>query len=326
MRRQPPPRTSPPHTSLPGPHDIDALARAVHGGRPFRSADALDSRVLTRHALSRGFVAVNPGVYISRHAVLTPRHRIDAAALWAPPDAVLAGWAVAHLHGEKWFSARACDRTIDVYSRRPLRPTPGIRIHRTPRPVPEADLARIAGIPVTSPARAAIDIARWTAGTAGTSGTDQRVCAVDSVCNSSRISLTSLVDAAGRMDGQHGVASVMGILPLCDPLSQSPQESLLRLSVARSDLPTPTSQLVILNEYGQKVATADLGYEREMVAIFYDGSHHGREEQWTYDLQVTAILTDMGWEVVRVARGMSPGIVIQHIRAALERNRRRLGY
>ncbi|WP_299021971.1 hypothetical protein [uncultured Dietzia sp.] len=313
-------RVTPAIPPLPGPLDRDALAAAVHAGRPFAARDALDCRVLTRHGLASRFRVLHPGVYIANHARPTTRDRVDAAALWAPADAVLAGWAVAHLHGEKWFSDRECARAIDVYSQRPLRATPGIRVRRTSREVPGVDLRRVAGIPVTSPARAAVDIARWTR------GADERVCAVDSVCNSSRTGLDLLAAAAGRMVGQHGVKAATALLPLCDPLADSPQESLLRLSIARSDLPTPTSQLEIYNEYRQKVATADLGYQREMVAIFYDGRHHGRDEQWTYDLQVTAILTDMGWQVVRVARGMSPGIVIHHIRAALERSRLRLGY
>lgn len=315
-------RNNPTTRQLPGPLDLDrdALAAAVHAGRPFAARDALDRRVLSRHGLATRFTALHPGVYIASYARPTVADRIDAAALWAPADAVLAGWAVAHLHGEKWYSPRECARVIDVHSPRPLRATPGIRVRRTSRAVPEADLRGIAGIRTTCAARAAVDIARWTR------GADAKVCAVDSVCNSSGIGLDDVAAAAGRMVGQHGVKSAATLLRLCDPLAQSPQESLLRLSVARSDLPTPTSQLEIYNEYQQKVATADLGYEREMVAIFYDGRHHGREEQWTYDLQVTAILTDMGWQVVRVATGMTPGIVIRHIRAALERSRRHLGY
>lgn len=303
-----------------GPLKLDELAAAVHAGRPFAAGEALRRGVLTRHGLSSGYTALHPGVYIANHARPSVRDHIAAAALWAPADAVLAGWAVAHLYGERWYSSRKCARAIDLFSQRPLRPTPGIRVHRTSRAVPEVDRRRFAGIPTTSPARAAVDIARWTR------GADEKVCAVDSVCNASGASLDDLAAVAGRMVGQHGIKTTGRILGLCDPLAQSPQESLLRLSVARSDLPTPTSQLEIYNEYHQKVATADLGYLREMVAIFYDGRHHGRAEQWTYDLQVTAILTDMGWQVVRVATGMTSGIVLQHIRAALERSRRQLGY
>lgn len=174
-----------------------------------------------------------------------------------------------------------------------------------------------AGLTVTTAARAAVDVARWTR------GRDLRVCAVDSVCNASKTTLPEVAAAANRMTGQHGIKSVLAMLPDCDPGADSPQESMLRLSIERSDLPKPVSQLAIHNEYGQKVATADLAYEREKVAIFYDGAGHGRSDQWRFDAEVNAELADLGWEVVRVVSGVAPAVVLHRIARALERGRRR---
>lgn len=297
--------------------DLDAFAAAVGAGRPFVAKAALEHRIISRHALKKRFRALHPGVYIADTASPGVRDRIRAAGLWAPPDATIAGWAAAHLFGEQWYSRRYCSHTVDIFSPRALRSTAGVRVHATNRTVPDADRRMFGGLTTTSPARAAVDIARWT------HAHDLKVCAVDSVCNSSRITLRDVAIAADRMAGQHGVRAVAALLPSCDALAQSPQETQMRLRIARSDLPTPTSQLKIFNEFGQKVATADLGYEDEKVAIFYDGRGHSREDQWLYDVQINAELADLGWEVVRIAAGMLAGSALLHIDRALGRSRRK---
>lgn len=272
---------------------------------------------MSRYALKKRFRVLHPGVYIAGHATPGTRDRIRAAGLWAPPDATIAGWAAAHLFGEEWLSDRHCARIIDLYAPRPLRPPIGVRVHATARSIPHVDRRKLGGLVVTGPARTAVDVARWTA------GHDLKICAIDSVCNATETTLDEVSDAAGRMVGQHGVREVTALLPNCDPAAQSPQETETRLRITRSDLPPPTSQLKIFNEYGQKVATADLGYDVEKVAIFYDGRGHSREEQWLYDVQINAELADLGWEVVRLAKGMLAGSAIRHIERALDRSRRK---
>lgn len=300
-----------------GAIDADAFAAAVAAGRPFIAKAALEHEIISRYALKTRFHALHPGVYIADHARPHIRDRIRAAGLWAPSDATIAGWAAANLFGEEWYSDRYCARVVDLFSPRPLRPAHGVRVHVTTRAVPSVDRRKLGGLMLTSSARAAVDVARWTR------GHDLKICAVDSICNSSKATLTDVAETAGRMTGQHGVREVTALLPKCDPQAQSPQETETRLRISRSDLPTPTSQLVIVNEYGQKVATADLGYEAEKVAIFYDGRGHSREAQWLYDVQVNAELADLGWEVVRLATGMLAGSAVHHIERALERSRRK---
>lgn len=276
---------------------------------------ALEHKLITRYALGTRFRVLHPGVYVAHDAVLNTRDRIRAAGLWAPAGTTIAGWAAAHLFGERWYSHRHCARVVDLYSSRSLRPTNGVRVHVTSRPIPPVDCWGLSGVMSTGPARAAVDVARWT------KGHDLKICAVDSICNSAEITLAEVSDAAGRMAGQHGVSDVSALLPHCDPEAQSPQETELRLRIARSELPRPESQVQIFNEYGQKVATADLAYEAERVAIFYDGRWHSREEQWLFDVHVNASLADLGWEVVRIATGMLAGTGLEHIMRALERSR-----
>ncbi|MDN5724103.1 MAG: very short patch repair endonuclease [Corynebacterium sp.] len=112
------------------------------------------------------------------------------------------------------------------------------------------------------------------------------------------------------------------LLDACDAEAHSPQESLLRLRIDRSSLPRPTSQVEILEPSGELVTVADLAYIREKVAIFYDGKHHGDPGQWRRDIRINARLADLGWQVARIAQGMSVNEVIRHIELALARARR----
>lgn len=291
------------------------MRETIETGRPFLAKAALAEGLVTRHGLSTRYTAVFPGVYASTHATLSPRDRIRAVWLWAPAGAVLAGWAAAVLHGERWYSAEGCGSGIDLFTDSQPRIPDGVRERRLRCALPAVDLVSVGGMTVTSPARTAVDLARWTR------GHDRVVCVVDSLCNATRTSLDAVAAAAVRMPGQHGVSRAVRLIRSCDPRSESPQESLLRLSIARSCLPPPTSQLRISNDYAQHVATADLGYERERVAIFYDGSIHGGSEQWRWDIRVNAELADLGWQVVRVTAGMSPAEVLRHIDRALDRAR-----
>lgn len=304
-------------TTAHGAVDADAFATAIDSGRPFVGKAALECGLLTRHALSTRFRLLHPGVHIAADAQPDTVDLIRAVSLWAPRDAVLAGWAAAKLHGEKWFADRRCALAVDLYSPRRLRPTPGVRVHVTRRAIPGEDRCVVNGMAATGPARTAVDVARWTR------GHDDRICAVDAVCNGSKTGLGAVADAAGRMGGQHGVRDVLAILAECDAGADSPQESMVRLWLGRSTLPRPESQVEIYNRYGQKVATADLAYEREKVAVFYDGEIHRRDDQRLFDAHVDAELADMGWEVVRVTAGLLAGIVVQRIERAYERNRAR---
>lgn len=293
------------------------LAEAVASGGPFESRAALNSGLVTRHSLATRFTTIVPGVYMKADAAPTQWQRITAVSMWAPDDAVICGWAAAHLHGEHWYSTETRHQRIDLYSDLAPRAPAMVCRRRNRRPIPAEDLVVVSDIRVTAPARTAVDVARWTR------GHERVVCAIDSVCNATGTPVEAVAAAAGRMAGLHGVKRVLDALSDCDAHADSPQESLLRLRIARSSLPQPTSQLVIRDESGRKVATADLGYERERVAIFYDGHVHGGADQWRWDLRVNARLADLGWQVVRVTRGMSADESIRHIACARERADRR---
>lgn len=313
MRRDLRPQDTRPPLPIP-----DSLADAVAGGKPFAGRQALENGLVTRYELRSRFTAIIPGVYAAKGAQLTRWDRVRAVAIWAPADAVIGGWTAGYLHGEQWFSHEKGRSVIDVFTSAEPRVPRGVRERRLRQPIPSVDVCELGGVRVTSPARTAVDVGRWAR------GAELSICTVDSLCNSTDTSLRMVADAAARMPGQHGVSRVVRLLDSCDELAQSPQESLLRLRMESSTLPSPTSQHEIFDRAGRLVTVADLAYAREKVAIFYDGRHHGDPEQWRRDIRINAKLADLGWQVVRVAKGMTPDEVIRHIEHALVRARREL--
>lgn len=292
------------------PRDIEEEVRA---GGPFDSRAALSAGVLSRHALATRYTQIVPCIYAASDKTLSRWDEITAVSKWAPNESVVAGWAAAHVQGERWYSTGYANRRIDIYSTHDPRAPALVRWRRPRRPLTVSDQIDIGGITVTSPARTAVDVARWAV------SVDDMVCAVDSVCNATGTPIAAVEAAAERMRGLHGVRRVASHLSDCDPRADSPQDTLVRLRIARSPLPAPVSQLRIRDADGRKIATADLGYPEWKVAIFYDGSHHGNPEQWRWDLRVNARLADLGWQVVRITAGMSAEEVVQHVSSAVGR-------
>jgi Transcriptional regulator, AbiEi antitoxin/Protein of unknown function (DUF559) len=96
------------------------------------------------------------GVYAPGHVHLTRSGRLLAAAWSAGPEGLLCDVAAAGVHDLRANSATSLD--VLLPRRRPWTPEPGIRAHITTTLRPQ-DRATVDGIPVTSVARTAVDLA-----------------------------------------------------------------------------------------------------------------------------------------------------------------------
>lgn len=174
------------------------------------------------------------------------------------------------------------------------------------------------GVRFTSPGRTAVDVAR------GEDDDDIAIAKIDAVCNRSMISVKSLVATVDQMRGLHGVNRVRSLLEWYDERADSPPETRLRLMLIRAGLPVPTPQVPIYNEYGAKIATPDLCYEAQKVAIFYDSELHREKSTWEFDAWANAQLTELGWKVFRVTAQMmrSPATLMRQIGSAVMRGTR----
>lgn len=109
--------------------------------------------------------------------------------------------------------------------------------------------------------------------------------------------LVSLVDAAA---GARGIRAFRRAVEAVRAGTDSPRETDTRLALLDAGLPEPVIGYRILNSRGALVATPDLAYPEQRVAIEYEGAVHREEEQFAYDIRRRELIEDERWAVVRV--------------------------
>lgn len=229
----------------------------------------------------------------------------------------MCGMAAAHLHGERWYAPESITRQVEIYAPGTPHAPVGVRLRRLRSPLPTGQLTTRHGVQMTAVSRTAIDVARW-------DDDDERAIAkVDALCNRTGTDVSEVSELALQLSGVRGLPRVRCLLSYCDRRADSPPETRLRLLLWRSDLPDPEVQVTIYSEHGVIVTTADFGYSREKVAIFYDGRVHSSRSTWERDSRINAELAELGWQVVRITAQMlrNPSAVVRQIRAALVRGR-----
>lgn len=179
----------------------------------------------------------------------------------------------------------------------------------------------VAGVQVscTSPLRTWFDLA-------GILSLDDLVIAGDFLLR--RRNPLTTVDAldaflAGKR-GRTGYRVAMRARALMRANTDSPKETELRLLLMRHGLPEPGINVPIFDENGVWIQDPDLSYEREKIAIQYDGAHHATPGQRRSDIFRDENARDGGWRVVVLTQTdldpLAPGMVptaVTRVRAAL---------
>jgi len=98
-------------------------------------------------------------------------------------------------------------------------------------------------------------------------------------------------------------------------------ETRLRLLLIVAGLPEPVIGNIVRNRDGDFVATPDLCYLRERIAIEYEGSIHQTDARvFAEDIERRELLEDAGWLVIRVIKGHifdNPHWLAERVRRAL---------
>ena len=179
----------------------------------------------------------------------------------------------------------------------------------------------VAGVRVTctSPLRTWFDLA-------GILSLDDLVVAGDFLLRRGNpLTTVDALDAylAGKR-GRMGYRSALRARALMRANTDSPKETELRLLLIHHGLPEPGINVPIFDETGGWVQDPDMSYEREKIAIQYDGGHHANAAQRRSDIYRDENARDAGWRVVVLtqrdldpfAPGMDPTAVTR-VRAAL---------
>lgn len=268
---------------------------AVRGGR------------LTRHRLRTRFEAIHPDVYVEEFAELTTADRARAAVLWSKGRGVVAGVTASSLLGAKWVDG---GQPVELIWRNQHAPR-GV-ITRNER-LDGDEFAVVDGISVTTAARTALDLGRHL-------DRDAAVTRLDALAHATGISAADVEPLLTRHRGSRGVQKAREAIALMDAGGTSPKETWLRLLIVDAGLPKPQSQLMVHNGDHYPLAYLDLGWEKFMVAVEYDGDQHRTDgQQYRKDVSRLQMLERMGWIVIRVLAGEHPMDVLQRIRHALAR-------
>jgi hypothetical protein len=270
----------------------------------FIGSEAVRQGKLSPYQLRSQFRSIYPDVYLADHAVRSLRWRSEAAWLWSGRRSVLAGLAAAALHGSDWIDD---DEPIELIWRNPHPPT-GI-ITRNQR-IAYDEITRVAGLPVTTPARTAYDLGRLLR-------YGGAVMRLDALMRATPFSVEDVRRLIKRYPGTRGLRRLRSALPLVDGGAASPKETWLRLLLVNAGLPAPTTQIPI-HENWRLVGVLDMGWDQYKVAVEYDGDHHRtNRQQYARDQWRLRKFDAMGWIVIRVIAEDSPEDVIRRVRGAL---------
>ncbi|HET6731815.1 hypothetical protein [Mycobacterium sp.] len=256
-------------------------------GEVFIGSEAVAAGRVTRHELQRWYRPMYRGVYGSRQPSLGDR--IYGAWLASDRRGIVGGVAASAVHGASWVDA---DIPVELTCR--LRPQSGLVVRKDA--LTDAEITKVAGIAVTTPARTAFD----------------------ALMRASPFSQEDVLLLAKRHRGARGLKALRAALPLVDGGAASPRETWLRLLYIDAGLPRPTIQIPIVEGRGRLVRLADMGWEEFMVVSEYDGDHHRTSRrQYTKDIRSLRRARALGWIVDQVIKEDRPADIVERARTAL---------
>jgi hypothetical protein len=266
-----------------------AVGTIAHMTELFRGSEALAAKAMPERAMRSLYAAVYPGVYTPADIELTARERALAAWLWSRRKAVIAGNSAAALLGAKWVDAHDAELIHDN-----RHPPAGVAVHS--EALLDDEVLEVEGMRVTTPARTAFDVGRWT------SSRLQAVQRLDALANATDVKVNDVEAVMAEHRGVRGLIRLRAVLPLVDGGAESPQETRTRLVLIDAGLPVPQTQIRVYDEYGDFVARIDMGYRDLRVGIEYDGPQHWTDpQQRGRDIDRHTALADQGWTIVRVS-------------------------
>src|SRR6185437_6087665 len=275
-------------------HDVFVGSAAVRQGR------------LTPYELRSRFRSIYPDVYLPKYTTPSLRQRSEGAWLWSDRRGILAGLAAAALHGSDWIDN---DVPIELVWRNRNAPAGIITRNHLIR---ADEFTRVAGLPVTTPARTAYDLGRLLP-------RSESVARLDALMRATPFSIEDVRRLIKRHPGARGLRRLRTALSLTDGGAASPKETWLRLLLIDAGFPTPTTQIPV-HERWRLVAVLDMGWETYKVAVEYDGDQHRTDRrQYAKDQWRLRTLEALGWIVIRVIAGDRPDDVVRRAQAALRR-------
>ena len=248
---------------------------------------------LAAHNVRRLMQAVYAPSYLEDSIEL----RAEAARLVLTDSMILSDRTAAWLHGVDHYRLDDLQTvpplevvSIDGANRSRRRGTQGTR-----RTLTEDDICRVAGVPVTTPARTAADLACLF-------GRHDALAVLDAFMRDARVTREDLHRIVARFAGRRGVTQLRELVALASPKSESSGESWTRLEIEDAGFPSPELQFPIMVG-GKETFRLDLAFPALKIAVEYDGvAHHSSPEDRAHDERRRAWLRRNGWVIIVVTK------------------------
>jgi hypothetical protein len=271
----------------------------------FIGSEQLGRGSLTRGQLRWNYTALFPDVYVAKDALPQLHTRTLGAWLWSGRRGIVAGRAAAALHGACWIGAGTPIELIGSGGRPPT----GIVV-RNER-VHCDEIVVIDGLPVTSLARTALDMARHL-------HRDEAVRHLDALSHATGVRAEDALSLARRHPRARGLPRAAVALDLMDSGGQSPKETWLRLLLTDAGFPRPSTQIRVSD--GVNEAVIDMGWEELMIGVDYDGDRHRTDrKRYVHDIGRNELIRREGWLDLHVVAEHSRGFIVHRAAEAFAR-------
>jgi hypothetical protein len=271
---------------------------------PFRTRDAssvgLSRRAVHRLRAEGRLVQPVRGVLMPAQDECDPIARAAAVALVLPAGAAVCRGVAAWLHG---VDPRAPWQLADPLALECVVPRgcepPALRgVASHVDLLDHTDVVDIAGLPVTTAERTALDLARLLQ-------PHMALAVLDALAHAGLVDRERLEIRIETWRRQRGVAQARRLIRLCDAKAESFGESWLRLRIIDAGFPVPKTQIWIFDEYGVPLYRLDLGWPDRRIAVEYDGlEFHGSAPARLKDTRRRDTLAKrFRWDVTGVGRG-----------------------
>lgn len=270
----------------PMPPDLIALFEIQGGVATFAQiCEHLSRRSLQQLLRCEALVRVWPGIYsIGEPDQLTRLHGLD---LQCGEELVMCLGSAAAAYGFDTEDVTELHVLHPEGSR--LRDSSGLVVHRRDG----APLTRLQNRPVTAAGWTAVEVARGLRA-------PRALATLDMALRSTGLTTEDLLAAADAQKGRRGIVKVRKLIPLANPLAESPMESESRLVMHAGGIPEPVLQYEIIDLDGV-LWRVDFAWPDLKVAVEYDGfDWHSSKEHLRHDRRKRAALLEKGWTVLYI--------------------------
>ena len=297
----------------------DRLAASWSMRRVFIGSEAVAAGLVTKYELATRYQRVLPDIYAPK-GELSLDDRVYAAWLWSRRKGIVTGVAASAWHGAKWVDA-STPVELNLVNKKPPR---GV-IARNDT-ILDDEVVIMRGVPVTTVARTAFDLARRGDTNEAFARTEvdlarreiehQAIARLDALARATHFDAADVLDFAQRHPRVRGLLQVPSVLEQVDPGAESLWESELRLMLVDAGFPQPRTQIPVRRPNGRRYYL-DMGWPELMVAVEYDGEHHRTDRlSYTNDVARSEYLASIGWIVIRVLVTHRQSEVIDRVRRA----------